>query len=67
MKECCSTCASCKKLVKFDYSGRGCKHTDMEGYACLAFETEGTVIWMVGNDKDHGMCECYIAVGEEEE
>ena len=59
MEECCATCSRCLKLEKFDYSHGGCKHTDMEGYACTVFMREGTIAWMIGIDQNTGMCEAY--------
>lgn len=59
MDECCATCRKMKKLVQFDYSQGGCNHTDMDGYVCLVFVGEGEVVWMVGEDAETGMCECY--------
>lgn len=48
------------KAVKFDYSGKGCKHTDMEGFICAApeFLAEGEAIWMTGL-KNGCVCEMY--------
>lgn len=59
MKECCTTCRNRLKLQKLDYTNGGCKHTDIDGFACLCFSQEGYVNWMVGLDPDIGMCECY--------
>lgn len=64
MKECCANCKLHLRFVKFDYSGNGCKHTDMDGYICMAFATSESgeppvAIWMVGNDEDNDMCECF--------
>ena len=57
------SCASCKKrlnLTKFDYLPvGGCKHTKLEGFACMAFANEGEVVWMVGIDENNDQCECY--------
>lgn len=36
------------KATKFDYSQGGCKHTDMDGFICLAFASEREAVWMVG-------------------
>lgn len=58
MEECCSTCKNRLKLVMFDYSHGGCKHHDM-GHACTALMSDGQITWMVGNDPDCDMCECY--------
>ena len=54
-------CANCKyyyKLKKYDYSGKGCKHSDMDGHICMAFADERTAIWMYGTSDD-GICECF--------
>lgn len=58
MEECCATCKRWLKLVMFDYSHGGCEHHDM-GHACMAFERDGQVTWMVGTNPEKGMCECY--------
>ena len=59
-KRCCNNCKYKKRLTKYDYSQGGCKHTEMEGYACLApdFVCEGDAIWMVGLDET-SQCECW--------
>ena len=36
------------KATKFDYSQGGCIHTDMDGFICTAFASEGEAVWMVG-------------------
>jgi len=60
MKESCNNCLYQKRLIQYDYSGKGCKHTDQDGYACTAFASEGEVIWLIGNEPSAGMCECYM-------
>ena len=55
----CSNCGRKYRLTKFDYSDGGCKHTDMEGYVCMAFADEGEAVWMVGADEEKDLCECY--------
>ena len=60
MKECCANCRNKYKLTKFDYSKGGCKHTDMDGYICMAFAYEGEAVWMVGLQEGLGFCECYV-------
>ena len=47
-------------LVNYDYAGRGCKHTAVEGFLCMAFADERTAVWMTGIDPDDGHCECFI-------
>ena len=56
---CCSTCRMYYRLTKFDYSRGGCKHSDAEGFACLAYGYEGVAIWMIGNNPDTEVCEVY--------
>ena len=68
MRECCINCKLCFPLVKFDYSQGGCKHSDMDGFVCMAFADphmgEPTVaIWMVGCDEERDMCECFMPKG----
>ena len=46
------------KATKFDYSQGGCKHTDMDGFICLAFASEREAVWMVGLPNGC-MCEMY--------
>jgi hypothetical protein len=29
------------------------------GHACTALMSDGQIIWMVGDDPDRDMCECY--------
>lgn len=61
MKECCENCGNRYKLVKFDYSRGGCKHTDMDGYICMAFAEERQAVWMVGTHEQLDLCECFVA------
>ena len=62
-KECCSTCEFKCTLEKFDYSGKGCKHSIQEGFACDCFINEDrVVVWMVGNNPENGLCECYSPI-----
>ena len=58
MKECCKTCIHKFKLEKWDYEV-GCKHSDMEGYACTAYIDEGLIINVVNMNEKNGICECY--------
>lgn len=64
MTECCKTCRRRYKLVKFDYSREGCEHTDMEGYICMAFSNEKQAVWMIGNNENFDLCECYVPIEE---
>lgn len=59
MIECCSACNKYMKLEKADYSDKGCKHSDYDGFACLAFADEGIIVHMVGVNPDKGMCELH--------
>ncbi len=59
MTECCANCKHKMKLVKYDYSKGGCTHTDYDGFACLAFASEGQVTHMVGADTSVDACEMY--------
>ena len=55
-------CENCKfklELVKFDYSKGGCIHSTYEGYACMAFASEGQVTHMVGVRPETAMCEMF--------
>ena len=58
-KMCCANCKKNYPLEKYDYSGKGCTHTPMDGYICMAFASEGKAIWMVGDDPDSWGCEVY--------
>lgn len=64
MNECCSNCRLRFGLTKFDYSQGGCKHTNMDGYICMAFSDERQAVWMVGEDPEKAMCECYMPLKE---
>ena len=57
VKECCATCRYNRELVKFDYSQGGCRHTNMDGFACVMPENEGRAVWMVGSDAENDQCE----------
>lgn len=59
MKESCANCKYNLKLVKYDYSKGGCVHTDYDGYACMAFASEGLVIHMVGDNPETERCEVW--------
>ena len=60
MEDGCHICKYRLRLERLDYSGRGCKHKDMEGFICLAFASEGVATWMVGLDPDDSKCECWV-------
>ena len=57
-KECCKTCRYRLDLEQLDYTV-GCKHTKMEGIACLGLAYEGIVFWMINHDEEKGRCEMY--------
>lgn len=61
MKECCATCRRQYKLIKFDYSQGSCKHTDMDGYVCMAFADQKQAVWMVGSHEQFDLCKCYLS------
>ena len=54
----CRTCRHYKKLTKYNYInsdiGQSCELSDEDGFACLCFINEGTVIHMVNS----GYCPC---------
>ena len=58
-EESCATCRCSLDIELCDYSQGGCIHSDVEGYICTAFEREGYAMWMKGNNRNTGMCECY--------
>lgn len=60
MKESCANCRRRYKLTKFDYSHGGCEHTDMEGFICMAFASEGEAIWSIGLHENFALCEEYV-------
>lgn len=62
MNECCNTCKFRKKLINYDYSGKGCRHTDYDGFACIVFAHEGVVIHHTGRlESGKGeLCEEYV-------
>lgn len=55
-------CGHCKyrlNIRKYDYSGKGCRHEDVDGFVCLALAYEKEAMWLVGVDPAIGKCECY--------
>ena len=60
MTDGCYNCRFRLELEKWDYRGKGCEHTQMDGFVCLAMADEGVANWMVGLDKDNGKCECWM-------
>lgn len=56
--ECCATCRHAYALEKWDFSDRGCIHTPLSGYICMAFADERKAVWVVGTDST-GYCEDY--------
>ena len=67
MKECCKNCLRSLHVKKYDYSKSGCKHSEMQGFICLAFAHEGLACWMVGVDPEVGKCESYLPPKVKEE
>ena len=61
MAESCATCRHRYRLEQWDYSGKGCKHTDMDGYVCMALANEGVAAWMSGISAKESMCEAWEA------
>ena len=60
MKECCATCQLRYKLQYFDYTGKGCTHSDADnGFLCMAFADEKLGAFMVGINEEEGICEMY--------
>lgn len=59
MDESCENCKRRYRLRKSDYSHGGCEHTDMEGFVCMCFASEGIAEWMVGNVAEYEICEAY--------
>ncbi len=59
MSDCCENCKHNLKLVKYDYSKGGCIHTDYDGYAYMAFASEGQVTHMVGIRPETAHCEMF--------
>ena len=59
---CCKTCKYHMTIAKWDYTdvqNQGVTKTKYDGFACLAFASEGLVVHSVGLDDDMDMCECY--------
>lgn len=48
MDDCCANCRLRYDLIRYDYSGGGCEHSDVPGFACMIFADEGKAIWMYG-------------------
>ena len=59
MIDCCENCKFKLELVKFDYSKGGCIHSTYEGYACMAFASEGQATHMVGVRPETAKCEMF--------
>ena len=47
------------RAVHYDYSDKGCQHSDMDGFICIAFANEGVSVWMTGLPGDGYYCEMY--------
>ena len=62
MTKSCKTCKNRLDLEKWDYTdirNHGVSKTKYDGFACLAFASEGLVVHLVGTNEDRDMCECY--------
>ena len=65
MEKAIQSCENCKHrfdLVQFRYlSNNGCEHIEENGFICDIFASEGTMVWMTGNESafDYG-CEHFI-------
>lgn len=64
MEKAIQSCENCKhkfNLVQFRYSGNRCERIEENGFICDIFASEGTMVWMTGNESafDYG-CECFI-------
>lgn len=57
MTDGCHNCRNRLELEKWDYRGKGCEHTQTEGFVCTAMASEGVAVWMLG--ADDGICECW--------
>ena len=55
----CNNCRNNLKLEKYDYS-HGCQHSDYDGFACMAFASEGTAVHMIGVNPENEYCECWM-------
>ena len=67
MEKTIQKCENCKHrfdLEQFRYSSNGCEHIKENGFICDIFASEGTMVWMTGNESefDYG-CECFIDKG----
>ena len=56
----CNDCRYNLKLEKYDYLHGGCQHSDYDGFACMAFASEGTAVHMVGSNPETKYCECWM-------
>jgi hypothetical protein len=65
--KCCSNCQYNLKLIKYDYSNGGCQHSDYDGYACMAFASEGTAVHLIGTNPENEYCECWMPKKKGEE
>ena len=59
MPDGCHNCRNRLELKKWDYRGKGCEHTQMEGFVCTAMASDGVAVWMLGLDEDDSKCECW--------
>ena len=56
-QKCCAVCKHCHKLIRYDYSLKGCIHSDLSGYACYIPCDSEAIVWMYGCDMYTSMCE----------
>lgn len=60
MPDGCHNCRNRLELKKWDYRGKGCEHTQMEGFVCTAMASDGVAVWMLGLYDDDSKCECWM-------
>lgn len=68
MNECCANCKFNVKLQMWDYSliDKGQWKFEHEGFVCLLFASEGTVIHMRGVNENSEYCECFTPKEEQD-
>ena len=59
MKECCMNCKNRYDIERLDYSGKGCVHTQPEGFICMGLACDGQASWMVGINENDEQCEMF--------
>ena len=64
-KKCCANCNFCKRIETWKYLPNGdVNHTQLPGYACTIFASEGLIVHSVGLDKHNDYCEMFNAKKE---